>query len=307
MRIVVFEDEIVSRLFPITVSRPAYAIGCASFRLIDWLSQLSHDSDAELHGVVRPHLTDIQRLDFPQLSRRVFAAQTPALLVNARLVPAVSAFRGLETLIKQGQTAAVYENGSLAAALIAADGPAPPPNTEIEHWNKYVANSLLHKLPPADLQLPLFAYPHDVVRENLTIIGASLEYRLKTGEYKEVADGVFEAGLIGGVVGHAAAQVRGEQARDGDPRPREVRARGEDPSPVLSPPACPARLFVKHSAHDDSSTCSLAGRRPVSGRRGFRGPGISTRRTERRSPTRDGGLASRGGCGAPGRSPSLRY
>jgi glucose-1-phosphate thymidylyltransferase len=193
MRIVVFEDEIVSRLFPITVSRPAYAIGCASFRLIDWLSQLSRDSDSELHGVVRPHLADIQRLDFPQLSRRAFASQTSMLLVNARLVPSVAAFRGLEKLMEHRKSSAVYENGSLAAALIAADGPGPPPNTEIEHWNKYVANSLLNKLPQADLQMPLFAYPHDVVRENLTIIGASLEYRLKTGTYKEVADGVFEA------------------------------------------------------------------------------------------------------------------
>ncbi len=193
MRIVVFEDEIISRLFPITVGRPAYAIGCASFRLIDWLSQLSRDSDAELHGMVRPHLVDIQRLDFPQLSRRAFTSQAPMLLVNARLVPSVAAFRGLQTLINQHKTAAVYENGSLAAALIAADGPAPPPNTEMEHWNKYVANSLLHKLPPADLQLPLFAYPHDVVRENLMIIGDSLAHRLQTGIYKEVADGVFEA------------------------------------------------------------------------------------------------------------------
>src|SRR5262245_5747486 len=193
MRIVVFEDEFAARLFPITVGRPAYAIGCASFRLIDWLAQLSRDSDAELHGVVRPHLADIQRLDFPQLSRRSFASQTPLLLVNARLVPSVAAFRGLESLIKQRKTAAVYENGSLAAALITADGPAPPPNTEIEHWTKYVATSLLDKLPPADLQLPLFSYPHDVVPENLTIIGASLDYRLQTGAYKEIADGVFEA------------------------------------------------------------------------------------------------------------------
>jgi UDP-N-acetylglucosamine diphosphorylase/glucosamine-1-phosphate N-acetyltransferase len=193
MRIVVFEDEVVARLFPITVGRPAYAIGCASFRLIDWLARLSSDSDAELYGVVRPHLAAIQRLDFPQLSRRAFAGQMPMLVVNARLVPSVGAFRGLKKLIKERNTAAVYENGSLAAALIAADGPAPPPNTEVEHWSKYVANSLLHKLPPADLQLSLLAYPHDVVRENLTIIGDSLQYRLQTGTYREVADGVFEA------------------------------------------------------------------------------------------------------------------
>jgi glucose-1-phosphate thymidylyltransferase len=193
MQIVVFEDELVSRLFPITVGRPAYAIGCASYRLIDWLAQLASQSDAELHAVVRPHLATVQQLDFPQLSRREFESQTPLLAVNARLVPSVTAFRSLESLIKNRKTAAIYENGSLAAALVADNGPAPPPNTNTDHWTKYVANSLLHKLPAADLRLPLFEYPHDVVRQNLETITASLEHRLQTGAYKEITDGVFAA------------------------------------------------------------------------------------------------------------------
>jgi len=193
MRIVVFEDELVSRLFPITVGRPAYAIGCASFSLIDWLTQLARDAQVELYGIVRPHLAAIQQLDYPQFSRRAFTSQTPLLLVNARLVPSVAAFRGLGAFVKQRKTAAVYENGSLAAAIIAADGPAPPPNTQIDHWNKYIANSLLQKLPPADFRLPLLEYPHDVVRQNLATISASLEYRLQSGAHKEIADGVFAA------------------------------------------------------------------------------------------------------------------
>src|SRR5437762_2174052 len=131
MQIIVFEDEIVSRLFPITVGRPAYAIGCGSFRLIDWLARLGRDSGAELHGVVRPHLAAIQRLDYPQLSRRALTGQTPTLVVNARPVPSVTAFHALEKLMKDSRTAAIYENGSLAAAIVERGGPAPPPDTDI--------------------------------------------------------------------------------------------------------------------------------------------------------------------------------
>ncbi len=124
MQIVVFEDEHVSRLYPITVGRPAYAIGCGSFRLIDWLARLSKETGASLFGVVRPHLAAIQKLDFPTFSATPPTSHTPLLAVNARLAPSVAAYRALARLVKNQQTAAVYENGSLAAALIASGGPA---------------------------------------------------------------------------------------------------------------------------------------------------------------------------------------
>src|SRR2546423_12503560 len=109
MQIVVFEDEHVSRLHPVTVGRPAYAIGCGSFRLIDWLAQLSRETGVVLRGVVRPHLEAIQQLDFPQLSPMASMTETPALLVNARLVPSASNYRVLRQLIDGRETAASYE------------------------------------------------------------------------------------------------------------------------------------------------------------------------------------------------------
>ena len=39
MEIIVFEDRYVPRLHPITVGRPAYAISCGSYRLVDWLAE----------------------------------------------------------------------------------------------------------------------------------------------------------------------------------------------------------------------------------------------------------------------------
>src|SRR2546423_14887210 len=118
MQIVVFEDEHVWRLHPITIGRAAYSIGCGSFRLVDWLRRLSRDVGAGLHGVVRPHLGPIQKLDFPELSTQPLENQPPLLVVNARLVPSVAVYRALERLIKRGETVAVLGNRLLAAAMI---------------------------------------------------------------------------------------------------------------------------------------------------------------------------------------------
>lgn len=193
MQIVVFEDEGVSRLHPITVGRPAYAISCGSYRLIDWLARLGHDHSASLHGVVRPHLKVLQQLDYAQFDRRSTITELPLLLVNARLVPSVTAYRTLARLTRESQSTAIQENGSLAAALITRGGPAPPPGSEVDHWHKFIANSIYDKLPRLDERLPLFGYPHDVVRHNLSIISESLGERLKVEGLSEIADGVFAA------------------------------------------------------------------------------------------------------------------
>jgi glucose-1-phosphate thymidylyltransferase len=193
MQIIVFEDEHVARLFPITIGRPAYAISCGSFRLIDWLERLARDTGAVLRGVVRPHLSAIQKLDFRQFQADTKALQPPILLVNARLVPSTAVAPVLTQLFQRPDTALVYDGDALAAARIGKDGPLPPPDDDYEHWAKYLANLPPQKRPDTGVQLPLFVYPHDVVRQHLAIIGDSLTYRLQSGEHREIADGVFAA------------------------------------------------------------------------------------------------------------------
>jgi UDP-N-acetylglucosamine diphosphorylase/glucosamine-1-phosphate N-acetyltransferase len=193
MQIIVFEDEQVARLHPLTLGRAAYAMTCGSYRLIDWLARLAAESGCRLRSVVRPHLAAVQQLDFPEIDRRAPSIETPALLVNARMVPTESAYRTLGQLIRDQGTTAVYHDKSLAAALIAPHGPVPPPDADLAHWGKYVANSIHGKLPTSDARLPLFAYPHDLVRYHLDIIGQNLNYRLQGDRFREVADGVFAA------------------------------------------------------------------------------------------------------------------
>ena len=86
MHIHVYEDDRVDQLFPITTGRPAYAISCASYRLIDWLANLN----GSLSGSVRPHLATHQELDFTEITSHHPVKDDLCLLVNARVVPSRS-------------------------------------------------------------------------------------------------------------------------------------------------------------------------------------------------------------------------
>src|SRR5262245_37976809 len=79
--IVVFEDQHVARLDPIATARPAYAITCGSYRLLDWLSQLKAQS---IVGRVRPHLRQIQRFDFESIATEERTLSGRQLYINAR-------------------------------------------------------------------------------------------------------------------------------------------------------------------------------------------------------------------------------
>ncbi|HEX5105018.1 MAG TPA: putative sugar nucleotidyl transferase, partial [Pirellulaceae bacterium] len=98
MQILVFEDD-APRLYPLTLGRAAYAISCASYRLVDWLGLLAEEAGATLGGLVRPHLRAIQKLDFPQFRGQGATSELPALMVNARVAPTVAAYRILQKLI----------------------------------------------------------------------------------------------------------------------------------------------------------------------------------------------------------------
>src|SRR4051812_34234046 len=89
MQIVDFGDAGASRASPITVGPLAYNITCGSFRLVDWLTRFAAEWQAELSGVVRSHLVEIQTIDFPQFHAPRPNGDGLTLLVNARLVPSL--------------------------------------------------------------------------------------------------------------------------------------------------------------------------------------------------------------------------
>ena len=193
MNIVVFEDAGTEKLFPITTGRPAYAISCGSYRLIDWLKRL----DGPMVGIVRTYLETLQLADFPEFST-LSAESTWTLVVNARLAPSVSNFQKLQALVKRFESesesteAEVFRCGWATAAAVVKTktfDSLPEPSAQ---WLKTIDE--LGNQPDTKVTengLDLFDYPHDVVMQNMDCIEESLAHRIEAGSLKKLRERVY--------------------------------------------------------------------------------------------------------------------
>jgi len=183
MQIVLFEDDRVDQLAPLTMGRPAYAIGCASYRLIDLVESLG-----PVRCIVRDYLRALETAN----GRTVFNSEEslagPILAVNARLVPTVVMIEQLRKLIDADRPAVALAGESVAAAYLKAS----------PEWfsagNADALTSAIRRLelPMAAADLRLFEFPHDVIREQERSLRDNLEFRLRDG-YRQQSDGLFVA------------------------------------------------------------------------------------------------------------------
>jgi glucose-1-phosphate thymidylyltransferase len=189
MNIVVFEDAGVEKLFPVTTGRPAYAITCASYRLIDWLLEL----DGNLVGLVRDYLERIQLNDFPELQQELDANLKWTLAVNARVAPSVSNVRRLQRLMGEDEhssSAKIVRNGwAIAAAVV-------PTQVFVDHpKDRWIG--LLETLASqpdsitTENGLELFEYPHQIVDQNMKCFDENISHRIGVGDYEEKFKNVF--------------------------------------------------------------------------------------------------------------------
>jgi len=185
MNLVLFEDEHVQRLSPITTGRPAFAITCGSYRLVDLISSWREP----FCYVVRPHLRALVAADFPQALRGVDLAG-PLLLVNAALVPSISVLERLQGFAASGQAGIVRCAGRIAAVLVPADQPPEARHLTCEALPRYLKSL---QAPDIALDLPLFEYPHEVIRWHLSILSENLLHRLQHRNYREIEPGVYAA------------------------------------------------------------------------------------------------------------------
>jgi glucose-1-phosphate thymidylyltransferase len=198
MNIIVFEDQGVSQLFPITTGRPAYAIQCGSYRLVDWLDEVS----GHPVGLVRPYLETLQLHDFTQFQPALDPLLPMTWLINARLVPSASNFRNLiefrdqaiarhNSEILRGSLVATRQGWSITSALVSSrdlihQSPAQI-QAAVNHWNeKPPANTIWY-----ESDLALFDYPHEVVDRNMKTLHENLQRRISSGRYRQREDGVF--------------------------------------------------------------------------------------------------------------------
>lgn len=190
MNIVLFEDADVAKLYPITVGRPAYAVSCASYTLVDLLTPCCK----AIRGVVRPHLIELQKFDRPPLHQTQLDDSQPTLLVSAVVAPTAANRRTLVEWAASGKSGAIYAGERLLAVLLPAKTPLPAREANAFELRDYLAGPTIAKLPSASHQLTWFNYPHDVVQANLDTFADNLELRLQEGAYQQRQDGVFLAG-----------------------------------------------------------------------------------------------------------------
>ena len=199
MNVVLFEDSAAKQLAPISLTRPAWAIRCASFRLIDLVRQLGN-----LTSFVRPHLQTLQLNDWPNFSQSLTQANEPVLMVNARLAPSIANFQRLLGFFKQhdpkssNQIILVRCGWALAAAIVpGAIAPSLSTDCEIDRVseleNLATKNSTPIRNEKVDFQL--FDYPHDVIAIHMSELNTSVNQRIENNPagYMEVQDGVFVA------------------------------------------------------------------------------------------------------------------
>lgn len=198
MKIVLFEDLRVAELYPVTIGKPAYTISCGSYRLLDLAQELGDDVQAH----VRPHLAAFRQVEAPP----ELARGQPTAYVNARLVPSAEIAKSLRRLLAAGRPGFVAASeefrpdakhgqppalADAALAIVPAGSPAPPPNAAAAALDAWWQSLQLPEL--REPKLPLFDYPHDVIRHHLRILVQNLEHRLAADAYREVAEGVFLA------------------------------------------------------------------------------------------------------------------
>lgn len=224
MLIYCFEDERVEKLAPIIHARPAYAITCAGYRLVDWLDTLRRENgNCSLVGEIREYLARTQHEDYgvEGVADSVLSAdaadQHDVLLVNARLTPSVKSYRALQAMIRSSRPVvamAIDEDTEpeveptpqadrrvrtnvLAAWLPAAEvatalarddaGKDPSPqNVSLALARHAVMTAERSEVPMGEL-----AWPHDVVAAHMQCMHESTEHRIATRDYTQLQDGVF--------------------------------------------------------------------------------------------------------------------
>lgn len=186
MAVIVFEDALVDRLYPIAIGKPAFAISCGGARLGELLERLGRP----VLVVCRPHLKEVLRADRPESVAEPAETAGTLLWVNGRLVPSVTTIARLQRWLQEGRPGIVATEETVLAALLGAERPRPLAGlrgAELVAWLKGL------ELPRLELELPCLDYPHDVIRHQASALMANLQDRIAQGGYQEIADGVFVA------------------------------------------------------------------------------------------------------------------
>ena len=186
MKVVVFEDELVAQLYPVTLSRPAFSITCGGYCLLDLLTALQRP----LTYSARPYLREWIDEEFGRHFSPHGDVPGPSLLVNAALVPRAALVDRLLALADAGEPFVARHGERIAAAVLPRGQSLPADVLERGEVASFLAAL---ELPRRELDLVLLEYPHEIIKHHLDTLSENLAHRIASGQYEQLSDGVFVA------------------------------------------------------------------------------------------------------------------
>lgn len=183
MKIILFEDNQVKNLYPITLTRPSFDILCGGVTLFELVQKAFNDS--KIGFIVRDYLQSFAE----QKYKGSQVADDKILFLNASLVPS---FEVIEKLVKKliGKNQLFKNKNQLVGAYLdlkeldlTAAKVGKLKQNEVESF------LLRLKLKTSEISLPIFNYHWQVVTYNEETLGSNLNY-LKD-DYIEKQSGVF--------------------------------------------------------------------------------------------------------------------
>ncbi len=178
--IVLFEDEFADDLRPVSLTRPAFAVTCACYRLYDIARLVSEN----VSWLVREHLQAVTAQAFPKGA----PGAGPTLLLNASLAPDVRYVAKLRRLIEEG-TPRLFTSGQRIAAAVLPAGEALPPEVDVDSVSGHLLD---RRLPLAEGEpFRSFDYPFHIVGAIEDLFPGNISHRIETDGLREIQDGVF--------------------------------------------------------------------------------------------------------------------
>ena len=163
MKIILFEDQHITKLYPITLTRAAFDIRCGGLTLFEALRRVF--PEASFDFFVREHLVRLVERDHKLTN----AAQKSVLFLNAAVVPDIQTLRQLAQSIEAGKDFIIKEGDRVVAMY----------STVLDIYVRLSLENIVafiqeQKVPVADSRCVLFKNVWDIVVFNQQILKANL-------------------------------------------------------------------------------------------------------------------------------------
>jgi glucose-1-phosphate thymidylyltransferase len=183
-RICLFEDLAVSDMFPLTLTRPAFALSCAGFTL----HEVACMTAGGVCNVVRGYLAPVVNRDFGAPADGGSKPEGPLLFINASVAPDVRLTEKFRAYMDAGEPFLCTSGQRIAAALLKPSTTLPATLTP----ETLVTFLLEQNLPMRhEGELRLFDYPFHTVGALRDLFPANVAARIAADGLREIRGGVF--------------------------------------------------------------------------------------------------------------------